>query len=97
MRVAIRQRPLAGGVQAHLTVLLRQADDALALPQIMQLMLIEQLVDGSAYMLAELAGVLAAPGGRALKEGRLLWRVIIPIRLPLAGFAAQMGLGQLRS
>ena len=29
-RVAIRQRPLAGGVQAQLTVLLRQADNALA-------------------------------------------------------------------
>src|SRR6266852_9892808 len=53
MRVAIRQRPLAGGVQAHLTVLLRQADDALTLPQVVQMMLIEQLVDGSAYVLAE--------------------------------------------
>src|SRR6266542_5526031 len=30
VRVAIGQRPLAGGVQAHLTVLLRQADNALA-------------------------------------------------------------------
>src|SRR6266536_2977372 len=97
VRVAIGQRPLAGGVQAHLTVLLRQADDALALPQVMQMVLIEQLVDGSAHVLAELAGLLAAPGRRALEEGRLLRWVIIPIRLPLAGFAAQMRLGQLCS
>src|SRR5436189_6175856 len=44
MRVAIRQRSLASGIQAHLAVLFGQADDALALPQEVQLMLIEQLV-----------------------------------------------------
>src|SRR5260370_31087922 len=97
VRVAISERSLAGGVQARLAVLLGQADDALALPQKMQLMLIEELVDGGADVLAELAGLLAAPGWRALEEGRFLGRVIVPIRLALAGFAAQMRLGQHRA
>lgn len=88
MRVAKRQRSLASGIQARLAVLLRQADDALALPQEMQMMLIEQLVDGGADVLAELAGLLAAPVRSALEEGRLLRRVVISIRLPLTGFAA---------
>jgi len=61
-----------------------------------QLMLIEQFVDGGAHMRTESAGLLAAPVRRAQEEGRLLGRVVIPIRLPLTGFAAQMRLGQLR-
>src|SRR5438128_1220678 len=97
MWVAIRQRSLAGSIQARLAVLLRQADDALALPQVMQMMLIEQFVDGGADVLAELAGLLAAPGWRAQEERRLLGWVVIPIRLPLTRFAAQMRLGQLRA
>src|ERR1700730_4593889 len=48
-------------------------------------------------MLAELAGLLAAPVRGAQEEGRLLGRVVIPIRLPLAGFAAQMRLDQFRA
>ncbi len=97
MRVAIRQRSLAGGVQARVAILFCQADDALALPQEMQMMLIQELIDGGAYVLAELIGLLAAPGRSALEERRLLGWVVIPIRLPLAGFAQQMRLGQLRA
>src|SRR5438105_4788430 len=61
VRVAIGQCPLARGVQAHLAILFAQSDDALALPQVMQLMLVEELVNGRADVLAELAGLLAAP------------------------------------
>ena len=50
-------------------------------------------IDGSAHVLAELAGLLAAPSRRALEERRLRGRVVIPIRPPLAGFAAQIRLG----
>jgi hypothetical protein len=49
------QRSLAGGVETYLAVGLRQADDPLALPPVMQMMLVEQFVDGGAHMLAELA------------------------------------------
>jgi len=58
----------------------------------MQMMLIKQLVDGGAYMQTESAGLLAAPVWRAQEESRLLGRVVVPIRLPLTGFAAQMRL-----
>src|SRR6267378_4537342 len=61
----------------------------------MQMMLVEQLVDGGADVLAELAGLLAAPGRRALEERRLLRWVVIPIRLALTWFAAQVRLCQL--
>ena len=85
VRIAIGQRPLAGGVPARLAVLLGQADAALALPQVVQMVLIEQLVDGRAHMIAELAGLLAAPGRRVLEERRFLRRVVI--RLLDAGVA----------
>jgi len=61
------------------------------------MMLIEKLVDGGAHVLAKSAGLLAAPGRRALEERRLLGRVVIPIRLPLAGSTAQMRFDQLRA
>src|SRR6266487_615579 len=95
VRVAVGQRSLAGGVQACLAVGLLQADDPLALPQKMEMMLVEQFVDGGAHMLAKLAGPLATPVRRALEERCLLGWVVIPIRLPLTGCAAQMGLHQL--
>ena len=88
---------MAGAIETDLAIGLRQADDPLALPQVMQMMLIEQFVDGGAYMLAEQTGLLAAPVRGAQEEGRLFGRVVIPIRLPLAGFAAQMRLDQLRA
>src|SRR5437868_637361 len=97
MRVAIRQRPLAGGVQPHLAIRLGQANDPLALPEMVQVVPIEQLSDRRVNVWSELGGLIAAPGGRTLKEGGLLGWVVVPIGLALARFAAQVGLGQLRS
>src|SRR3982074_1519400 len=74
--VPVGQRSLAGGVAKVLAVGLRQADDPRALPQVMQMMLVEQLVDGGAHMLAELAGLLAAPVRGTQEESRLLGRVV---------------------
>jgi hypothetical protein len=95
--VAVRQRSLAGGVPPYLAVRFGQADDPLALPQMVQVVAIEQLLDRCVNVWSELRGLVAAPGWRALKEGRLLRRVVVPIGLPLARLAAQVRLGQLRS
>ncbi len=57
-------RPALAGtrVEAYLAIGLRQADDPLAMPRLVQMMPLEQLVDGGTHMLAELAELLAAPG-----------------------------------
>ena len=93
MRVAVRQRALAGGVQPHLAIRFGQANDPLALPQMVQVVSIEQFSDGRVNVWSKLRGLVAAPGWRALKEGRLFRRVVVPIGLPLARLAAQVRLG----
>src|SRR5216684_3618299 len=95
MGITVSQRSLAGGVQAYLAVGLLQSNDPLALPQEMQMMLVEQFVDSGAHMLAKLAGPLATPVRSAQEERRLLGWVVIPIRLALTRFAAQMRFDQL--
>ena len=62
VRVAVRQRPLAGGVQAHLAIRFGQADDPLALPQMVQVVPVEQFADGRVNVRSKLRGLVAAPG-----------------------------------
>src|SRR5262249_54886659 len=78
----------AGGVKACCAIRFGQANDALTLPQEVEVVLVEQLADGGVHVRSQLCGLLAAPRRRALEESCLLGRVVVPIRHTLTRPAA---------